>query len=84
LVAADLILRRDSPNGKRYCHRDDSGELSTAFGFDLAPLALSAASIFEACDAVKAENRARSILRSAGSAPGRPSKASGGGRENVA
>ena len=63
LVAADLILRRDSPNGKRYCRRDDSGEVSTAFGFDLAPLALSASSIFEACDAVKAEIRARSLLK---------------------
>jgi replication initiation protein RepC len=63
LVAADLILRRDSPNGKRYCRRDDSGQVSTAFGFDLAPLALSASSIFEACDAVKAEMRARSLLK---------------------
>jgi replication initiation protein RepC len=63
LVAADLILRRDSPNGKRYCRRDDSGEVSAAFGFDLAPLAQSAVSVFEACDAVKAENRARSALK---------------------
>jgi replication initiation protein RepC len=63
LVAADLILRRDSPNGKRYCRRGETGEVSMAFGFDLAPLALSAASIFEACDGVKAENRARSLLK---------------------
>ncbi len=63
LVAADLILRRDSPNGKRYCRRGDSGEVETAFGFDLAPLALSAAAIFEASDHVKAEMRVRSQLR---------------------
>ena len=63
LVAADLILRRDSPNGKRYCRRDDSGQVESAFGFDLAPLALSAAAIFEACDAAKAESRARSLLK---------------------
>ena len=63
LVAADLILRRDSPNGKRYCRRDDSGQVESAFGFDLAPLALSAAAIFEASDAAKAETRARSLLK---------------------
>lgn len=63
LVQADLILRRDSPNGKRYCRRDDAGQVESAFGFDLAPLALSAAAIFEASDAAKAETRARSLLK---------------------
>ncbi len=63
LVQADLILRRDSPNGKRYCRRDDAGQVESAFGFDLAPLALSAATIFEASDAAKAEMRARSLLK---------------------
>jgi replication initiation protein RepC len=61
LVQADLILRRDSPNG--YCRRDDAGQVESAFGFDLAPLALSAAAIFEASDAAKAETRARSLLK---------------------
>ena len=63
LVQADLILRRDSPNGKRYCRRDDTGQVESAFGFDLAPLALSAAAIFEASDAAKADTRARSLVR---------------------
>ena len=38
LVEAGLVLRRDSPNGKRYAHRNSGGAIETAFGFSLAPL----------------------------------------------
>ena len=38
LVDAGLIIRRDSPNGKRYARKDRAGEIETAFGFDLSPL----------------------------------------------
>lgn len=38
LVDAGLIQRRDSPNGKRYAHRNRGGEIEEAFGFNLAPL----------------------------------------------
>jgi replication initiation protein RepC len=38
LVEAGLIIRRDSPNGKRYARKDRAGEIESAFGFDLAPL----------------------------------------------
>lgn len=38
LVDAGLILRRDSPNGKRYAHRNGEGEVEQAYGFDLTPL----------------------------------------------
>ena len=38
LVDAGLIIRRDSPNGKRYARKDRSGEIENAFGFDLSPL----------------------------------------------
>ena len=38
LSAAGLILRHDSPNGKRYAARDSGGDIATAFGFDLRPL----------------------------------------------
>lgn len=38
LVDAGLILRKDSPNGKRYARKDRSGGISDAFGFSLAPL----------------------------------------------
>jgi len=38
LVEAGLISRKDSPNGKRYAHKDRSGEIEQAYGFSLAPL----------------------------------------------
>ncbi len=38
LVDAGLLIRRDSPNGKRYARRDRSGDINEAFGFSLAPL----------------------------------------------
>ncbi|RYG98350.1 MAG: replication initiation protein RepC [Alphaproteobacteria bacterium] len=38
LVDAGLIQRRDSPNGKRYAHRDRAGKIEHAYGFDLSPL----------------------------------------------
>lgn len=38
LVEAGLVVRRDSPNGKRYAHRSAGGDVEQAFGFDLAPL----------------------------------------------
>ena len=38
LVEAGLILRRDSPNGKRYARRDGEGGIDEAFGFSLAPM----------------------------------------------
>lgn len=45
LVQSGLILRRDSPNGKRYARRGAGGRIDRAFGFDLRPLALRAAEI---------------------------------------
>lgn len=38
LVGLGLILRRDSPNGKRYARIGEGGEIDEAFGFDLSPL----------------------------------------------
>lgn len=48
LVSAGLILRRDSPNGKRYARRRASGQITRAFGFDLRPLLLRADEIAQA------------------------------------
>jgi replication initiation protein RepC len=58
LVEAGLIIRRDSPNGKRYAHKDRSGEIETAFGFDLSPLLVRAGELAEMAQQV-AEDRAR-------------------------
>ncbi|WP_058634034.1 plasmid replication protein RepC [Aureimonas ureilytica] len=57
LIEAGLLLRRDSPNGKRYRRRDvEQGD--EAFGFDLSPFALSADVIQAAAEAARAEARA--------------------------
>lgn len=45
LVEAGLIQRRDSPNGKRYAHRNRAGEIEQAYGFDLSPLLARAAEL---------------------------------------
>lgn len=38
LVDAGLIIRKDSPNGKRYARKGDGGKIEDAYGFSLAPL----------------------------------------------
>lgn len=63
LVEAGLILRRDSPNGKRYACRDENGEIEAAFGFDLSPLALMAAQIYAAAEEARAHVRQCHALR---------------------
>ncbi|MEX2745782.1 plasmid replication protein RepC [Rhizobium mongolense] len=45
LVDAGLIVRKDSPNGKRYARRDRDGAVGEAFGFSVAPLLARAAEI---------------------------------------
>ncbi|WP_112310392.1 plasmid replication protein RepC [Pseudogemmobacter bohemicus] len=51
LIAAGLILRHDSPNGKRYAIRNRGEGLDRAFGFDLSPLPRRAAEIAAAAQA---------------------------------
>jgi replication initiation protein RepC len=55
LVEAGLVQRRDSPNGKRYAHRNRDGEIEQAYGFDLAPLAARASEFAEIAQEVAAE-----------------------------
>ncbi|HHX91136.1 MAG TPA: replication initiation protein RepC [Paracoccus sp.] len=60
LVEAGLLMRRDSPNGKRYVRR--RGEERVAFGFDLSPLYCRAEEIARAAEAVReAEDRVRRL-----------------------
>lgn len=58
LVDAGLIHRRDSPNGKRYAHRDGEGQIEQAFGFDLEPLVSRAAELAGLAQQVADEGRA--------------------------
>lgn len=63
LVAAGVIWRQDSPNGKRYARRDRSGALAQAFGFDLRPLLVRAEDIALAAAEVAAATEALRIAR---------------------
>ena len=56
LVECGLIIRRDSPNGKRFARKGRGGQVEQAYGFDLSPLVARAAE-FEAMAARIAEER---------------------------
>ena len=60
LVEAGLLVRRDSPNGKRYVRKH--GEERVAFGFDLSPLYCRSEEVARAAEAVReAEDRVRRL-----------------------
>ena len=63
LMEAGLVIRRDSPNGKRYARRGQGGEIAQAFGFDLTPLIARAAEIEAIATEVEAELRQIALLR---------------------
>lgn len=63
LVDAGLIVRRDSPNGKRYARKGGAGEFEKAFGFDLAPLVVRAEEFEAWAEEVRAEERALKLVR---------------------
>ena len=63
LVDCGLIIRRDSPNGKRFARKGRGGTIEMAFGFDLGPL-VARAEEFEAwAEDVRAEERALRLVR---------------------
>src|SRR5271167_728415 len=63
LVDCGLIIRRDSPNGKRFARKGRGGTIEMAFGFDLSPL-VARAEEFEAwAEDVQAEERALRLVR---------------------
>lgn len=55
LVEAGLIIRKDSPNGKRYARKHRGGEISEAYGFSLAPLLARKAEIEELAERIVSE-----------------------------
>ena len=63
LLECGIILRRDSPNGKRYARKGRAGELEDAFGFSLAPLLARAEEFRAAAERVRADNRALRLMR---------------------
>jgi replication initiation protein RepC len=63
LVDAGIIIRRDSPNGKRYARKGRDGALSQAFGFDLSPLVARAEEFESLAEEVRAADRALRLAR---------------------
>ena len=63
LADAGLIIRCDSPNGKRYARKGRDGTVQTAFGFDLTPLVLRAAEFEDAADLVRQQAARMRALR---------------------
>src|SRR5271166_3482295 len=63
LVDAGLVLRRDSPNGKRYARKGRGGELQFAFGCALSPLVARAEEFEGLAAEIEAEARAVKLAR---------------------
>ena len=63
LVECGLIIRRDSPNGKRFARRSRAGEIEQAYGFDLSPIVARAAEFNDLAEAVQAEKKAFRVAR---------------------
>ena len=63
LVEGGLIIRRDSPNGKRFARKGERGAIEAAFGFDLTPLVVRADEIARMAEAAREERRKVLVLR---------------------
>ena len=63
LVDAGLVIRRDSPNGKRYARKGSAGEIELAFGFDLSPLVVRSEEFESLAADIEAEARALKLVR---------------------
>lgn len=63
LVECGLIIRRDSPNGKRFARKGRGGEIEQAYGFDLAPIVARAEEFKDLADAVQAEKKAFRVAK---------------------
>jgi replication initiation protein RepC len=63
LVQCGLIIRKDSPNGKRYARKDGEGGFGQVFGFSLAPLLVRADEIAAHAARVREEQQLMRITR---------------------
>ena len=63
LVSAGLLIRKDSPNGKRYARRDRKGGIDEAFGFSVAALIARADEIFAQAARITAERERLRITK---------------------
>lgn len=63
LINAGVLARKDSANGKRYARKDQSGGISEAFGFSVAPLLVRAEEITAIAISVANERQEQRRLR---------------------
>lgn len=63
LVDCGLVIRRDSPNGKRFARKGQGGEVEQAYGFDLSPIVARAEEFKDLAEAVRAEAKAHRLVR---------------------
>ncbi|MGB3388418.1 MAG: plasmid replication protein RepC [Pseudaminobacter sp.] len=63
LVTSGLIIRRDSPNGKRFARKGQGGAIEQAYGFDLSPILARAAEFRELAEAAAAERKAFRVVK---------------------
>ena len=63
LIDAGLLVRKDSPNGKRYARRSRAGDVNEAYGFSLSPLLYRAEEIEHLAATVVAERLHTQALR---------------------
>ncbi|WP_407152786.1 plasmid replication protein RepC [Bradyrhizobium sp. ORS 86] len=63
LVSRGMIIRRDSPNGKRYVRRAGDGSIEQAFGFDLTPIIARAEEFERLADEVRQQRRLAALAR---------------------
>lgn len=63
LVDCGLVIRRDSPNGKRFARKGKGGEVEQAYGFDLSPIVARADEFRELADAVRNEKKAFRVAK---------------------
>ncbi len=63
LVDCGLIVRRDSPNGKRFARKGRGGQVEQAYGFDLSPIVARAEEFEQLAEAVQAEKKAFKVTK---------------------
>ncbi|WP_295807593.1 plasmid replication protein RepC [uncultured Nitratireductor sp.] len=63
LVECGLIVRRDSPNGKRFARKGRGGQVEQAYGFDLSPIVARAEEFQELAEAVQTEKKAFKVAK---------------------
>lgn len=63
LVDCGIIIRRDSPNGKRFARKGRGGEIEQAYGFDLSPIVARAEEYKSLAEAVQDEKKAFRVAK---------------------